>query len=117
MTPEEAKVYFKKYDIDRMVDKAYTATGFTGIDVETSEKVQVVGKEFLRESGVIHTTAPEGNYDVAYVAYYGTPGFTSVVSPTTPVMWIAYSNHLDDETKAQLAEMADKAANDAERKG
>ena len=54
--------------------------------------------------------------DIAYAAYYGTPGFTENMYETAPVMWIAYSSHLDDTTKADLAALADKAANDAEMK-
>lgn len=122
LTAEGAKQYFfgRIEGVRAIVNEHCSTSSIREVEAETSETVKVAGKDFLRETGIIHCSK-YGNsdeiVDVAYAAYYGTPGFTKENFENAPVIWIAYSDHTDDETKAVLAELADKGAKDAEMNG
>ncbi|MBO5571908.1 MAG: hypothetical protein J5926_04210 [Ruminococcus sp.] len=80
-------------------------------EIESEEKVQVNGCDFIRQAGVFHTTDYIDDVDYAYVAYFGAMDFPD--QGVQPAVFIAFSHHTDDEMKAELARLVDTAAKDA----
>ena len=113
LAPEDVIDDFFKTEVDKIIDEAYGTTVVKERTVDTEEKVKVLDKDFIRQSGTITAnTNICGETQIYYVCYVGTPGFKSNLFKNDPAMWIAFSN--DETDKDSIAEMADRAANDLE---
>ena len=112
MTSESAMqtIYEDGYirDITRNVLKGST---IDSNDIESEETVQVNGCDLIRQAGVYHLDDISEQKDVAYVAYFGVMDFPE--EGKQPAVWIAMSEDLSDESKAELARLVDTAAENA----
>ena len=76
--------------------------------IESEEKVQVNGNDFIRQQGVYTLSDSSEDRKVAYVAYFGTLEFENFGKQ--PAAWIAMSHSEDEAVKTKVLEVADKAA-------
>ena len=76
--------------------------------IESEEKVQVNGNDFIRQQGVYTLSDSSEDRKVAYVAYFGTLEFENFGKQ--PAAWIAMSHSEDEAVKAKVLEVADIAA-------
>lgn len=111
-TPEAVKEYMYSNAMQSYIISAEKrGAGITDNEIESEEKVQVNGCDFIRQAGIYHTTDFIEDTDFAYVAYFGAMDFPE--EGVQPAVFIAFSHHTDDEMKAELARLADTIAKDA----
>ena len=111
-TPEAVMEYMYSSAMQSYIISAEKrGAGITDNEIESEEKVQVNGCDFIRQAGIYHTTDFIEDTDFAYVAYFGAMDFPE--EGVQPAVFIAFSHHTDDEMKAELARLADTAAKDA----
>lgn len=111
-TPEAVKEYMYSNAMQSYIISAEKrGAGITDNEIESEEKVQVNGCDFIRQAGIYHTTDFIEDTNFAYVAYFGAMDFPE--EGVQPAVFIAFSHHTDDEMKAELARLADTIAKDA----
>ena len=109
MTPESfmEKVY-GGIEMTYLLEREFDGAGIKENNIESEEKVQVNGCDFIRQTGVYHCTDVITEKDIAYAAYFGIMDFPQ--DGKAPAVWIALSSHTDDASKAEIARIADTAA-------
>ncbi|MBP3796576.1 MAG: hypothetical protein J6I46_02200 [Ruminococcus sp.] len=111
-TAEDALEYFYHYSINKDILAAEDkVAALKDNELETEEKVQVNGCDFIRQSGVYHCDTVSGNVDFAYTGYFGVMDYPKLGKQ--PAVFIAFSHHTDDEMKKELARLVDTAAENA----
>lgn len=106
------------YSLDKVVFEFYPYfEDKYSVTVDTEETVECNGYPFLRRTGVIHTEkyADQGEIaDLDYVAYYGCMDMEMFDGRSVPMMWAAFSEVTDENTKVDMEMLVDTAARDAE---
>lgn len=110
-TAEGALDYFYKYSVNKDILGAEDkVASVKDNEIISEEKVQVNGCDFIRQSGVYHCDTVEQYTDFAYTGYFGVMDFPKLGKQ--PAVFIAFSHHTDDESKAELERLVDTAAKD-----
>lgn len=91
---------------------------FYDAEVDNKEKVDFLGTEFIRSTGMIpFTTYEDEPIEINYAAYYGILDFPAYDSfpefKSVPFMWIAFSESDSDEIKAEMEKIVDDVAEKA----
>ncbi len=111
-TAEGALDYFYKYSVNKDILGAEDkVASVKDNEIVSEEKVQVNGCDFIRQSGVYHCDTVEQYTDFAYTGYFGVMDFPKLGKQ--PAVFIAFSHHTDDESKAELERLVDTIAKDA----
>ena len=97
------------------IDLCYSCyKDLSSFNPESEEKVEVLGKEFIKQKGTFHAEGNDDPTELSYVAYFGSVDFKEKNYTNCPVIWIALSELNDDATKAQLEKRVDTAAQNME---
>lgn len=91
---------------------------FYDAEVNATEKVDFLGAEFIRSTGIIpFETYDDERIEINYAAYYGILDFPAYHSfpeyKSVPFMWIAFSDSDSDEIKAEMEKIVDDVAENA----
>lgn len=94
--------------VDYLIDKQFSCSYVKENTIESEEKVQVNGSEFIRQQGVYLLSDTFEEREAAYVAYFGIMEFEH--SSKQPAAWMVLCSNTDDASKAEVARIADTAA-------
>lgn len=91
---------------------------FYDAEVDTTEKVDFLGTEFIRSMDMIpFETYDDERVEINYAAYYGVLDFPAYRSypefKSVPFMWISFSDSDSDEVKAKIEKIVDDVAEKA----
>ncbi|GEM_PF-1836122 len=96
----------------------YDIAEFYDAEADTTEKVDFLGAEFIRSTGIIpFRTYDDEHVEINYAAYYGILDFPAYGNypecKSVPVMWIAFSDVNSAEMKAEMEKIVDDVAENA----
>lgn len=116
-TSEAALEYLYHNSINSdILDAEGSCTTLKDNEIESEEKVNVNGCDFIRQAGIYHCETINSedklvDIDFAYVGYFGVMDFPQ--DGKAPAVWIAFSHTTDDNMKTELARLVDTAAENA----
>ena len=125
-TKEEVReMYFEDFDDNDVITDMDTYPSLKDVKADTSETVNIIGHEFLRETGTITVSDFVKEYPLNYTAYFGNLAFPTSyekknpdepaeLGTEKPVAFLVYSSDNSSAKKAQVSEWADFIAENFE---
>lgn len=103
---------FNPYVHDVLAKKYHVLSIGCSYVSENEEKVTLLGKDFVRQTGIINTDFYDADVGVSqlyYTAYYGLMDFPEDSYVNQPMIIMAFSEGTDEQTKKDVQAVADQA--------
>ena len=103
---------FKPYIQDLLEQKYHAVTLECSYVTEKEEYVKLLGKDFVRQTGIINTDLYDDDVEKSkfyYTAYFGLMDFPEHGEVNQPMIIMSFSEGTDEQTKKDVQAVADQA--------